>query len=170
MLPVDIFFEIFGFLSPVDILQSFLPLNKYFGRIIIHEYLWHIQIGDSPISLSMFSDFCQNVLRLIGARVVSLRVVFTDVIGGWSLVSSSLRYHQLTLLQCLHLIDIEPHEFDKVLRSRLVKQLRTLIVDLTGRGSFEDETVEGGYLAKVRNCSIKSHLCLSTRCVQNCLS
>jgi hypothetical protein len=151
ILPVNILFEIFDYLSPVDVLQSFVSLNEYFLRIIICEYLWHIHIGDLTISLSMFNDFCQNVLKLIGSRVVSLRVRLTDVIGGWSIVSSSLQYHQITLLQRLHLIDIKPHEFDKLLRSRLMKQLHILLVDLTKSSLFHDQIVEGVYLAKVKN-------------------
>ncbi len=150
ILPVDIFFEIFGYLSSIDVLQSFSSLNKYFSRIILYEYLWHIDFNDPTISLSMFNDFCQNVLKLIGGRVVSLRLRLTNVLGGWSLVSSSLQYHQITLLQRLHLIDIEPHEFNKLLRSRLVKQLNTLLVDVTECSPFHDEIIEGVYLAKVR--------------------
>ncbi|CAF3552426.1 unnamed protein product [Rotaria socialis] len=72
LLPVDIFFEIFGYLSPVEILKSFLLVNKRFSRIVLHEYLWHIHIGDNIMSLSMFSDLCQNVLKLIGSQVISL--------------------------------------------------------------------------------------------------
>ncbi len=150
MLPVDIFFEIFGYLSPVDILQSFGSLNRYFSKIIMREYLWHISFGDSFMSLPMFNDFCRNVLESIGGRVVSLRLTLTNAIGGWSLVSSSLRYHQLTLLQRLHLIDIKPHELNKLLRSRLVKQLHSLLIDVTECSLFHDHKVEGLYLVKVR--------------------
>jgi hypothetical protein len=150
ILPVDVFFEIFDYLSPVDVLQSFFPLNKRLSRMIMYEYLWHIHIGDSTISLSMFNDLCQNVLKLIGNRLVSLSLTLTNVIGGWSLVSSSLQYHQITLLQRLHLIDIKPHEFDKLLRSHLLKQLHTLLVDVTKGSLFHDEMVEGVYLTKVR--------------------
>ncbi|CAF4944615.1 unnamed protein product, partial [Rotaria socialis] len=74
LLPVDIFFEIFGYLSPMEILKSFLSVNKRLSRIVLHEYLWHIHIGDSIMSLSMSSDLCQNVLKLIGSRVISLRI------------------------------------------------------------------------------------------------
>ncbi len=150
LLPVEILFEIFGYLCPVDILQSFLSLNKRFSRIVMHEYLWHIHIGDSTMSLSMFNNLCQNVLKLIGTRLVSLRVTLTDLIGGWSLVSSSLKY-QTTLLQRLHLIDIEPHEFDNLLRNPLIKQLHTLLVDVTQGSLFHFFEIEGVYLAKVRN-------------------
>jgi hypothetical protein len=38
-LPVDVLFEIFGNLSPVDVLQSFLPLNTYFSRIILYHQI-----------------------------------------------------------------------------------------------------------------------------------
>ncbi|CAF3367074.1 unnamed protein product, partial [Rotaria sp. Silwood2] len=55
------------------------------------------------------------------ARVVSLRLTLNDMIGGWSLVSSCLKYHQTTLLRRLHLIDIQPHEFDKLLRHHSIK-------------------------------------------------
>ncbi|CAF1043733.1 unnamed protein product, partial [Didymodactylos carnosus] len=81
-------------------------------------------------------NICQNVLKWIGGRVISLRITLIDVIGGWSLVSSSLNYHQTTLLRRLHLIDIEPHEFDKLLRNRLVKQLHTLLIDVTNSSPF----------------------------------
>jgi hypothetical protein len=121
-LPIDVLFEITGYLSPVSILQSFLPMNQRLSRVVIYEYLWHIAIGDSAMSFSMFNDTCQNVLKLIGSRLVSLRVILSNTIGGWSLVSSSLGYHQTTLLQRLHLIDIKPHEFDKLLKNHLIKQ------------------------------------------------
>ncbi|CAM4834719.1 unnamed protein product [Rotaria magnacalcarata] len=58
-------------------------------------------------------------------------------------------YRQTTLLRHLHLINIEPFEFDKLLFNRLVKQLHSLIVDVTIDSSFHDEVVEGAYLAKV---------------------
>ncbi len=90
------------------------------------------------------------MLKLVGARIVSLRITLTNAIGGWSLVSSSLKYHQTTLLRHLHLIDIEPHEFDKILSNRLIKQLHTLLVDTVESGSFDNQVVEGAYLAKVR--------------------
>jgi len=149
-LPVDILFQIFPYLSSIDILRSFLLLNKRYSTIIIHQYLWHIHIGDNPTSLSILNDLCQNVLKLVGARIVSLRITLTNAIGGWSLVSSSLKYHQTTLLRHLHLIDIEPHEFDKILSNRLIKQLHTLLVDTVESGSFDNQVVEGAYLAKVR--------------------
>ncbi|CAF1404229.1 unnamed protein product [Rotaria sordida] len=116
--------------------------------MIIDEYLWHIHIGDSTMSLSMFHNFCKNVLTLIGGRIVSLRLRLTNVIGGWSIISSSFRYHQTTLLQRLHLIDIKPHEFDKLLSSPLIKQLHTLLVDVKQNSLFKQQTVEGVYLTK----------------------
>ncbi|CAF3852483.1 unnamed protein product [Rotaria sp. Silwood1] len=119
-LPDDVLFEIFGYLSPVNILQSFFSLNKRFSTILIYQYLWHIHIDDSTMSLTMFKDFCQNVLKLVGRRVLSLRIRLNNFIGGWSLVSSSLKNQQITLLRHLHLIDIKPHEFDKLLYDRLV--------------------------------------------------
>ncbi|CAM4814850.1 unnamed protein product [Rotaria magnacalcarata] len=159
LLPVDIIFEVFDYLPPVDILQSFLSLNKRFSRIIMNEYLWHIHIGNSTMSLSMFNDLCQNALKVVGSRLVSLRVTLTNAIGGWSLVSSSLKYHQTTLLQRLHLIDIEPHEFNNLLRSPVIKQLHTLLVDVTQHNPFNRLEVEGVYLTKV--CS---QLSLLTNC------
>jgi hypothetical protein len=63
-LPVDVLFEVFGYLSHVTIVQSFLSINKRLSRIIICEYLWHMDIGDSTMSLSMFNHICQNVLKL----------------------------------------------------------------------------------------------------------
>ncbi|CAF2071159.1 unnamed protein product [Rotaria magnacalcarata] len=41
------------------------------------------------MSLTMLNGQCQNILKLIGGRVVSLRVTLIDVIGEWSLISSS---------------------------------------------------------------------------------
>jgi hypothetical protein len=149
-LPVDVLFEIFGYLSPVNILQSFLSIDKRLSRILMYDYLWNIEIGNSTMSLSMFNDICQNVLRLIGNRVVSLRVILSNTIGGWSFVSSSLGYHQTTLLRHLHLIDIKPHEFDKLLRNHLIKRLHTLLVDLTVSNPFNYLETEGVYLTKVR--------------------
>jgi hypothetical protein len=95
-LPVDVLFEIFGYLSPVNILQTFLSINKRLSRNILHEYLWYIHIGNSTMSLSIFNDRCQNILKLIGGRVLSLRITLSNTIGGCSLVSSSLRCHQTT--------------------------------------------------------------------------
>jgi len=161
--PVDVLFEIFAYLSPVEILQSFLSLNKCFSTIIIYEYLWHIHIGDNTMSLTMFNHFCQNVLKLVGARVVSLRITLINIIGGWSLVSSSLKYHQTILLRRLHLIDIKPHEFDKLLHSSLIKQLHTLLVDVTQHNLFDYQVVEGAYLAKVRKQNITRVHC--TTCI-----
>ncbi|CAF3314427.1 unnamed protein product [Rotaria sp. Silwood2] len=151
-LPVDVFFEIFRYLSPIEILQSFSSLNKRFSSIVMYEYMWHIHIGKNRMSLSMFNDFCQNVLRLIGIRVVSLRLTLTNIIGGWSLISSSLKYHKIMSLRRLHLIDIQPHEFDKLLSNHLIKQLHTLLVDLTEDSLFNNQVVEGAYLAKVCSC------------------
>ena len=94
---------------------------------------------------------CHNILKLIGGPVVSLCLTLKSVIGEWSLVSSSLRYHQTTLLQRLHLIDIKPYEFDKLLRNQSTKQLHTLLVDATPSNSFNCLQVEGIYLVKVRN-------------------
>ncbi|CAF4304991.1 unnamed protein product [Rotaria sp. Silwood2] len=149
ILPNDILFEIFAYLSPVDILQSLFLLTKRLSRIISNEYLWNIHIGDTTMSLLMFNDQCQNILKLIGNRVVSLRVTLIDIIGGWSLVSSYLQYHQISLLQRLHLIGIEPHEFDKLLRNHVIRHLHTLLVDVTPSSSFKCLQVEGVYLAKV---------------------
>ncbi|CAF3971517.1 unnamed protein product [Rotaria sordida] len=148
ILPDDILYEIFSYLSPVYILQSFL-LTKRLSRVIINQYLWHIHIGDSTISLLIFSNYCNNLFKLIGGRILSLRLRLTNLIGGWSLISSYLRYHQTTLLQRLHLIDINPHEFDKLLRNQLIKQLHTLLVDVTPYNPFHCFQVEGIYLVKV---------------------
>ncbi|CAF3420010.1 unnamed protein product [Rotaria sp. Silwood2] len=60
LLPVDVIFEIFSYLSAVEILQSFLSLNNYLSSIIMYEYLWHIHIGGNRISLSTFNNLCQN--------------------------------------------------------------------------------------------------------------
>ncbi|CAF3219201.1 unnamed protein product [Rotaria socialis] len=149
ILPNDILYEIFGYLSPIDVIESFFSLSKRLSRIIVNEYVWHIRIGDSTMSLSMFNDHCQNVLQLIGGRVVSLRLILINVINGWPLISSSLRSHSTTFLQRLHLIDIEPHEFDKLLRSQLIKQIHTLLVDITSSNRFNCLQVEGVYLVQV---------------------
>ncbi|CAF4300258.1 unnamed protein product [Rotaria magnacalcarata] len=162
LLPVDILFGIFAYLSPVEILQSFLSLNKRFSRIIRHQYVWHICIDGNSMSLSMFNNFCKNMLKLIERRLVSLRITLNNAIGGWSLVSSSLQSHQTTLLRHLHLINIEPFEFDKLLFNRLVKQLHSLIVDVTIDSSFHDEVVEGAYLAKTVLLEMKLVLRLPT--------
>ncbi len=155
VLPDDILYEIFRYLSPIDVLQSFLLLSKRFSRVIRNEYLWHIHIGDSTMSLMMFNDHCHNVLKLIGSRIVSLRLTLINAIGGWSLISSSLRYNQTRLLQRLHLIDIKPHEFDKLLRNHFVKQLHTLLVDVTPSNPFNCLQVEGIYLVKVKTTTIQ---------------
>ncbi|CAF2813283.1 unnamed protein product [Rotaria sp. Silwood2] len=101
------------------------------------------------MSLTMFNNYCQNVLKLIGGRIVSLRLTLINVIGGWSLISSSLQYHKTKLLQRLHLIDIKPHEFDKLLTNDFIKQLHTLLVDITPSNPFNCLRVEEIYLAKV---------------------
>lgn len=155
LLPVDIIFQIFHYLCPVEVLESFLLLNKHFSRIILHEYLWHIHIGGRKMSLSMLNYYCQNVLKLLGRRIVSLRITLTNTIGGWSLVSSSLNNHQTILLRRLHLIDIKHHEFDKLLNNHLIKQLDTLLVDVTN-SSFTNQIVEGAYLDKVRKLNLLS--------------
>ncbi|CAF4498723.1 unnamed protein product, partial [Rotaria sp. Silwood2] len=90
-----------------------------------------------------------NILKLIGNRIVSLRLTLINVIGGWSLISSALQYHRTGLLQRLHLIDIKPPEFDKLLRNHFIKQLHTLLVDVTPFNPFNCLQVEGIYLAKV---------------------
>ncbi|CAF3162989.1 unnamed protein product [Rotaria sp. Silwood2] len=151
-LPVDVVFEIFRYLSPIEILQTFLSLNKRFSSIVMYEYMWHIHIGENRMSLSMFNDFCQNVLRLIGIRVVSLSLTLTNIIGGWSLISSSLKYHKTISLRRRHLINIQPHEFDKLLSNHSIKQLHNLLVDLTENSLFNNQVVEGAYLAKVCSC------------------
>ncbi|CAF2993278.1 unnamed protein product [Rotaria sp. Silwood2] len=125
----------------------------------MYEYLWHIHIGSPTMSLFTFNDLCQNVLKLVGTRLVSLRVTLTNAIGGWSLVSSSLKYHQTTLLQRLHLINITPHEFDNLLRNPFIKGLHTLLVDATSSNPFHYFDGEGVYLTKV--CS---QLPLLTNC------
>jgi hypothetical protein len=77
------------------------------------------------------------------------------MIGGWSLVSSSLKY-QTTLLRRLHLIEIQPHEFDKLLRHHLIQQLDTLLVDVTQSNLFNYREVEGVYLTNVQETNISS--------------
>ncbi|CAF1534705.1 unnamed protein product, partial [Rotaria sp. Silwood1] len=72
-IPADIIVEIF---------QSFLLLNKRFARIITDEYLWNIHIGDNIMSLLMFNNLFQNVLKLIGQRIVSLRIRLSHIVGG----------------------------------------------------------------------------------------
>ncbi|CAF2057908.1 unnamed protein product [Rotaria magnacalcarata] len=101
------------------------------------------------MSLSMFNNLCQNVLKFIGRRVVSFRITLSHVVGGWSLISSSLQFQQKILLQRLHLIDIKPHELDKLLSNHLIKQIHTLLIDVTPSNPFNDLKVEGVYLANV---------------------
>ncbi|CAF3183626.1 unnamed protein product, partial [Rotaria sp. Silwood2] len=88
------------------------------------------------------------------SRLVSLRVILNNVIDGWSLVSSSLKYHRTTLLPRLHLIDIEPHEFDNLLCNPLIKQVHTLLVDVTPSNLFNHLETEGVYLAKLSHLYI----------------
>ncbi|CAF3381163.1 unnamed protein product [Rotaria sp. Silwood2] len=63
------------------------------------------------------------------------------------------------LLRRLHLIDIQPYEFDKLLSNRLIKQLHTLIVDVTDSNPFKYQVVEGAYLAKVCACLPALKIC-----------
>ena len=102
----------------------------------------------------MFNDLCQNILKIVGSRVVSLRLTLTNIIGGWSLISSSLNSHRITLLQRLHLINIEEHEFNKIIRNHLMKQIQTLLVDINEWNSLNYLQTEGIYLTKV----IEDHL------------
>jgi hypothetical protein len=96
-LSVDVLFEIFSYLSPIKLLQAFLSSNKRFSTIVMHQYLWHIDMSGNRMSLSMFSDLCQNVL-----------------------ITSAIRYHQMVVLQCLHRIDTKSHDLKKLLRSCLI--------------------------------------------------
>jgi hypothetical protein len=150
VLPNDTLYEIFHYLSPIDVLQSFLLSNKRFSNLITNEHLWHIHIGDSRMSLMLLTEHSQKILKFIGNRVISLRVNLMNTLGGWSLISSSLHYHQIILLRRLHLIDITPNEFDKLLRNHFVKQLHTLLVDVTPSNPFNVLKVEGIYLVKVK--------------------
>ncbi|CAF4645098.1 unnamed protein product, partial [Rotaria sp. Silwood2] len=43
----DIIYEIFVYLSPVDILELLFSLTKRLPRIISNEYLWYIHNGDT---------------------------------------------------------------------------------------------------------------------------
>ena len=150
-LSVEVFFEIFTYLSAADVLQSFSSLNTHFTTILTSQYLWHIHIGGGHMSFSMFADYCQHVLGVVSARVASLRVILSRTIGGWSLVASAMRMHQVTMLRRLHLLDITSHEFKNLLRSPLLKQLRTLLIDLTQDKPFRKQIIEGAYLSEVRN-------------------
>ncbi|CAF4005166.1 unnamed protein product [Rotaria sordida] len=122
ILPDDILYEIFSYLSPVDILQSFLLTKRL-------------------------------------SREVSLRLRLTNVIGGWSLISSYLRYHQTTLLQRLHLIDINPHEFDKLLVEGiyLVKVCSRMPLLKICRLPFNHDD---GNVNKIENYSLKYQITL----------
>ncbi|CAF4840242.1 unnamed protein product [Rotaria sp. Silwood2] len=82
LLTVDVIFEIFSYLSAVEILQSFLSLNNYLSSIIMYEYLWHIHIAGNRMSLSMVNNLCQNVLKRLEHGVISLRIILTNVIDG----------------------------------------------------------------------------------------
>ena len=115
----------------------------------MYDYIWHIHINGNGMGLSMFNDYCVNVLKLIEGQVVSLRLTLSNIIGGWSLVSSSLKSCQIISLRRLHLIDIEPDEFDKLLNNGFIRQLNTLLVDVKYFSSFNKQPVEGAYLAKV---------------------
>ncbi|CAF3406085.1 unnamed protein product [Rotaria socialis] len=148
-LSVDVLFEICAYLSCADILQSFASLNRRFSTMLMQEYLWRIRIDGDSMSISMFNDFCENILQVVKYRVISLRISFNNTIGGWSLVSSALKHYRTMLLQRLHLIDIQPYEFDKLLCNHSIKQLHTLIVDITESNPFNHQFVEGAYLAKV---------------------
>jgi hypothetical protein len=148
-LPNDIFSQIFQYLSPSDVLQSFLLLNKRFSNLIRHEHLWHIHIGDSKMSLMMFIEHSEKILKIIGNRIISLCLNLMNKIGGWSIISSSLHYHQTLFLRRLHLIDIKPHEFDKLLSNHFIRQLHTLLVDVTPSNPFHSLQLEGSYLVKV---------------------
>jgi hypothetical protein len=156
-LPADIIFDVFKYLSPIEIIQSFSSVNKRLSRMIMHEYLWHIHLSDSTMSLLMFTDYCENILKVIGSRLVSLRVILTNIIGGWSLISSSLRCHPSLSLQRLHLIDIKPYEFDRLLRNDLIKQIHTLIIDVINYSPFKEQIIEGLYLTKVRKKDLNSN-------------
>ncbi|CAF4018988.1 unnamed protein product [Rotaria sp. Silwood1] len=118
----------------------------------MYQFLWHIHIDGDRMSLLTFNDFCENILKVVRHRVVSLRITFKHVVGGWSLVSSALKYHQTMLLRHVQLIDIQPYEFDKFLCNHLTKQLHTLIVDVTEHNPFNYQAMEGAYLAKVCSC------------------
>ncbi|CAF0787438.1 unnamed protein product [Adineta ricciae] len=148
-LPAEIIFDIFKYLSPREIIQSFASVNKRLLRWIMYEYLWHIHIGDETMSLLTFINYCENILTVIGGRLISLRVTLTNIIGGWAIIASSLRCHPSLSLKRLHLIHIKPHEFDKLLRSHLIKQIHTLIVDVTDCSPFKAQSNEGFYLTKV---------------------
>ncbi|CAF3816914.1 unnamed protein product [Rotaria sp. Silwood1] len=147
-LSIDVLYEICAYLSPVDILRSLASLNKRFSTIFMYQFLWHIHIDGDRMSLLTFNDFCENILKVVRHRVVSLRITFKHVVGGWSLVSSALKYHQTMLLRHVQLIDIQPYEFDKFLCNHLTKQLHTLIVDVTEHNPFNYQAMEGAYLAK----------------------
>ncbi|CAF1004592.1 unnamed protein product [Adineta steineri] len=145
----DILSEIIYYLSPTDVLQSFPSLNKRFSNLITNEHLWHISIGDSRMPLMIFIEHSHSILKLIGNRVISLRLNLMNTIGGWSIISSSLHYHQTLLLRRLHLIDIKPNEFDKLLSNHFVRQLHTLLVDVTPSNPFRSLKTEGLHLVRV---------------------
>jgi hypothetical protein len=149
-LPNDTLSEIFYYLSPIDVLQAFSSLNKRYTNLITNEHFWHIHIGDSRMSLMLLTEHSQKILKFIGNRVISLRVNLMNTLGGWSLISSSLHYHQILLLRRLHLIDIKPKEFDKLLNNHFIRQLHTLLVDVTPSNPFNRLKVEGLHLTKVK--------------------
>ncbi|UJR32550.1 hypothetical protein I4U23_020012 [Adineta vaga] len=55
----------------------------------------------------------------------------------------------ITSLRRLYLIDIKPHEFDKLLRNHVIKHLHTLLVDVSGSGSLNWSQGKGVHLIKV---------------------
>jgi hypothetical protein len=67
--------------------------------------MWHIHISDERMSLLILNHFCQHVLRFIRKRVMSLRLTLTNIIGGWSLISSSLKYHISLVFNHMNLIN-----------------------------------------------------------------
>jgi hypothetical protein len=97
----------------------------------------------------MFNNLCQNLLRLIRCRIISLRITLTNAINGWSIISPSLNQPKTTLLRRIHLIDIGPYAFNKLLNNHLIKQIDTLLVDVGRNSSFNSNVIEGKYLAKV---------------------
>ncbi|CAF3926893.1 unnamed protein product, partial [Rotaria sp. Silwood1] len=105
----------------------------------MYDYLWHIHIDGNKMLLSMFKDLCQNVLKLLGNRIVSLSITFTNIIGGWSLISSSLKYYKTMSLRRLHLIDIQPYEFDKLLNNCVIKQIHTLLINVSESNPFTNQ-------------------------------
>jgi hypothetical protein len=155
LLPVDLLFEIFGYLSPLEIVQSFFSLNKRFSSIIKYEYIWHLHINANRMVLSMFNDICENVFKMIEGRIISIRLTLLNTFDVWSLISSSMKSCQLMSLRRLHLIDIDSYEFVQIINSGLLKQLDTLLIDITQYSSFNQQVVQGAYLAKVIRGNLK---------------